>query len=180
MNAAEILAAFVARVDRDGERSFDYTHMDTGRLFSVRDSIKMRADGKFKFFFHGKPRYIAPPFFLCEMCPNGRMMEVNEAGEIVRAWDEPRIDETDSRVGPNELLAALRTMGIDVDAMVFFGHGYCIDSIYHDSLEACAESLDSNSPEPVTRPAPVVSDSEHLNFTAALAIDDRHRKCTQL
>jgi hypothetical protein len=125
MNASDISTAFVTHVD-DDERSYDYTHLDTGRRFSVRCSE--RADGKNR-------------FFLCELRPNGRMLEVNEEGEIVRAWDEPRIDETESRVGPNELLAALRTMGIDVDAMVFWGAGYSVDSIYHDSLETCAEFI---------------------------------------
>ena len=125
MNASEIFAAFVTHID-DDERSYDYSHLDTGRRFSVRCSE--RADGKNR-------------FFLCEMRPNGRMLEVNEQGEIVRAWAEPRIDETESRVGPNELLAALRTMGIDVDAMVFCGAGYSVHSIYHDSLETCAESI---------------------------------------
>jgi hypothetical protein len=125
MNASEILTAFVTHVD-DDERSYDYTHLDTGRRFSVRCSE--RADGENR-------------FFLCEMRPNGRMLEVNEQGEIVRAWDEPRIDETEPRVGPNDLLATLRSMGIDVDAMVFCGAGYSVDSIYHNSLETCAESI---------------------------------------
>jgi hypothetical protein len=125
VSASEILAAFVTRVD-DDERSYDYTHLDTGRRFSVRRPE--RADREKR-------------FFLCEMRPNGRMLEVNLGGEIVRAWDEPRIDEAKSRVGPNELLAELRTMGIDVDAMVFWGAGYSVDSIYHDSLETCAESI---------------------------------------
>ena len=75
------------------------------------------------------------------MRPNGRMLEVNEQGDIVRAWDEPRIDESESLVGPNELLAALRAMGIDVDALVFIGAGYSADSIYHNRLEVCAESI---------------------------------------
>jgi hypothetical protein len=125
MKPSEILAAFVPHVDED-ESSYDYTHLDTGRLFSVRCSE--RADGKNR-------------FFLCEMRPNGRMLEVNEQGEIVRAWDEPCISETESRVGPNELLAALRTIGIDVDAMVFCGAGYSVHSIYYDGLENCAESI---------------------------------------
>jgi len=105
---------------------FDYTHLDTGRRFSIRRDEG--ADGKIR-------------FLLCELRPNGRMLEVNEAGEMVRAWDEPRIDETESRVGPNELLAKLKTMGIDVDSMVFWGAGYSVDSIYHDSLDVCAESI---------------------------------------
>jgi hypothetical protein len=125
MNASEILTAFVTHVDGD-ERSYDYTHLNTGRQFSVRCSE--RADGKNR-------------FFLCEMRPNGRMMEVNEQGDIVRAWDEPRIDESESQVGPNELLATLRMKGIDVDALVFYGAGYSVDSIYHDGLEACAASI---------------------------------------
>jgi hypothetical protein len=75
------------------------------------------------------------------MRPNGRMMEVNDLGQVVRAWDEPRITKTDSRVGPNELLATLQSMGIDVDALVFWGAGYSVDSIYHESLETCAESI---------------------------------------
>jgi len=125
MNASEILTNFVTRVD-DDERSYDYTHLDTGRRFSVRRSE--RADGKNR-------------FFLCEMHPNGRMLEVDERGGIVRAWDEPRIHETESRVGPNELLATLRSMGIDVDRLVFVGAGYSVDSIYHKSLETCAECI---------------------------------------
>jgi hypothetical protein len=125
MNASEILTAFVTHVD-DDERSYDYTHLDTGRRFSVRRSE--RADGKNR-------------FFLCEMRPNGRMLEVDEQGAIVRAWDEPRINETESRVGPNELLVTLRAMGIDADALVFVGAGYSVDSIYHKSLETCAECI---------------------------------------
>lgn len=119
------LAAFVPRVD-DDEHSYDYVHLDTGRRFSGR--LSERADGK-------------KQFFLCETCPNGRMLEVNEEGETVRAWDEPRIDEAESRVGPNALLATIGTMGIDVNSMVFWGAGYSIGSIYYDSLEACAESI---------------------------------------
>jgi hypothetical protein len=46
-----------------------------------------------------------------------------------------------SHVSPNELLAALRAMSIDADALVFGGSGYSSDSIYHQSLEACAESI---------------------------------------
>ena len=125
MNVTQILTAFVTHVD-DGEPCYDYTHSETGRRFSVRRTE--RVDGK-------------SLFFLCELRPNGRMMEVNEQGDIVRAWDEPRIDESESQVGPNKLLTTLRTMGIDVDALVFYGAGYSVNSIYHDSLEACAEAI---------------------------------------
>jgi hypothetical protein len=127
VNSSEILTALVPSVEADdGESSFNYFHLETGRRFSVCRSG--RIDEKRR-------------FFMCELRPNGRMLEVDEQGEIVRAWDEPRIDETDSRVGPNELLATLRATGIDVNALVFYGAGHSVDSIYHDSMEACAKSI---------------------------------------
>jgi hypothetical protein len=32
-------------------------------------------------------------------------------------------------------------MDFDVEALVFLGAGYSVDSIYHESLETCAESI---------------------------------------
>jgi hypothetical protein len=124
---AEIKAAFALnRIKIANERSYEYTHLGTGRQFSVRLSAYARRKAQ---------------LFLCEMVPNGRMFEANDKGEIVRVWDEPRIQETESRVGPNELLATLRAIGIDVDALVFFGAGYSVDSIYQENLTICAESI---------------------------------------
>jgi hypothetical protein len=127
VTATEIRAALaIERSTVNHERSYRYRHLETGRQFSVRRCEHVR----------GRSR-----FFLCEMRPNGRMIEVNDQGDVVRAWDEPRITETESRVGPNELLATLRAMGIDVGALVFWGAGYSVNSIYHGSLETCAESI---------------------------------------
>ena len=127
VTGAEIRAALALEPNRvNDERSYGYTHRETGRRFTVRRSECRR----------GKSR-----LFLCEMRPNGRMMEVNDQGDVVRAWDEPRITKTESSVGPNELLSMLRATGIDVEALVFWGAGYSVDSIYHESLEACAESI---------------------------------------
>jgi hypothetical protein len=127
VSAAEIRAAFVLNRNKIGsERGYEYTHLGTGRVFTARRSEYARRKSA---------------FFLCEMVPNGRMFDINDKGDIVRAWDEPRIRETESRVGPNELLAALRAMGIDVDALVFWGAGYSVDSIYQDKLTICAESI---------------------------------------
>ena len=109
------------------EREYRYTHRETGRRFTARRLRHPRGQSR---------------FFLYEMRPNGRMLEVNEHGDITRAWDEPpRVEETDSCAGPNELLATLQTMGIDVDALAFWGAGYSVDSIYHENLEICAQSI---------------------------------------
>jgi hypothetical protein len=125
--AAEIQAAFVMEQSDDrGERRFAYTDLLTGRQFAVS-----RLN-----YAHRKHR-----FFLREMIPNGRMLEVNDRGDIVRAWEEPRIKEIESRIGPNELLATLRAIDIEVDALVFWGAGYSADTIYHESLKTCAESI---------------------------------------
>lgn len=127
MNAPDILAGFVLdQPDDNTECDYRYTHRTTGRIFTVRRSE--RVDGKSR-------------FFLCEMRPNGRMFEPDEQGYVKYAWDEPCIRETESRVGPNTLLATLRSASIDVDAMVFCGDGYSVNSIYHDSLQSCAESI---------------------------------------
>jgi hypothetical protein len=127
VSVPEIRAAFVLNRRRTcNERSYDYTHVDTGRKFTVRSSEYARRK---------------PQLFLCELVPNGRIFEANDKGDIVRAWEEPRIRATESRVGPNELLATLRAMGIDVDALVFWGAGYSVDSIYHENLKSCAESI---------------------------------------
>jgi hypothetical protein len=32
-------------------------------------------------------------------------------------------------------------MAIDVDALVFWGAGYSVDSIYQENLKSCAESI---------------------------------------
>ncbi len=127
VNAADILAGFaIDDSDVYQEREYRYTHRETGRQFTAR---RLR-------YPRGQSR-----FFLYEMRPNGRMLEVNEHGDITRAWDEPRVEETDSCVAPNELLATLQTMGIDVDALAFWGAGCSVDSIYHESLEICAQSI---------------------------------------
>jgi len=127
VTAAEIRAALaIERSVASQERSYAYRHCETGRQFFGRHCEYGRR--KFR-------------FFLCEMRPNGRMMEVNDLGKVVRAWDEPFITNTESRVGPNELFATLLAMGIDVEALVFWGAGYSVDSIYHESLETCAESI---------------------------------------
>src|SRR3979490_3266272 len=87
MDTSQTLPAFVTRGDSDNDEcNYRYTHPKTGRIFDVRRSE------------HGdaKSRY-----FLCEMCPNGRMFEPNEHGYVRYAWDERRIKEAESRVGPN-------------------------------------------------------------------------------
>jgi hypothetical protein len=127
VTSVEIRAALAIELSVPSqERSYAYRHCETGRQFTVRRSKDGR--GRFR-------------FFLCEIRPNGRMKEVNDLGKVVRAWDEPRITKTESHVGPNELFATLLAMGIDVEALVFWGAGYSVDSIYDESLETCAESI---------------------------------------
>lgn len=127
VTAGEILAGFAReRSAYSDEITYGYTHLETGRIFNVRRS-------------KSEPR--KRRFFLCEMVPNGRMAEYSDQGELSRAWDEPRITDTEARVGPNGLREALRTMGIDVEVLVLWGGGYCVDSIYHECLGACAESV---------------------------------------
>jgi hypothetical protein len=127
VNAADILAEFaIDRSHADGEREFRYTHRETGRQFTARRLQQTRAKLR---------------FFLCELRPNGRMLEVNERGDITRAWDEPRVEETEARVGPNELRATLQAMDIDMEALAFWSAGHSVDSIYHDSLETCAQCI---------------------------------------
>jgi hypothetical protein len=93
VSVPEIRAAFVLNRSRIcNERSYDYTHAGTGRQFAVRRSEYARRKSQ---------------LFLCELVPNGRMFEANDKGDIVRAWEEPRIRETESRIGPNELLVTL-------------------------------------------------------------------------
>jgi hypothetical protein len=127
VTAAEVRVALtIERSAVKKDRCYGYRHRETGRQFIVRRSMYGR--GEFR-------------FFLCEIRPNGRMMEVNDLGQVVRAWDEPCITKTESRVGPNEMLATLLAMSIDVGGLVFWGAGYAVDSIYHESLETCAESI---------------------------------------
>jgi hypothetical protein len=116
----------IERLGRGNERNYRYAHSETGRQFTVSRLAQARRRAR---------------FFLSELIPNGRMLAVNSRGDVIHAWDEPRIEEAVSRVTPNELLAALRAMGMDADALVFWGSGYSSDSIYHESLEACAESI---------------------------------------
>jgi hypothetical protein len=127
VDAAEIRRGFtVVRVNRDNERNYRYAHSKTGRQLTVSRLAQARRRAR---------------FFLSELIPSGRMLAINSRGDVIHAWDEPCIEEAVSRVSPNELLAALRAMGIDADALVLWGRGYSSDSIYHESLEACAESI---------------------------------------
>src|SRR5258708_37398313 len=94
VTAAKVRAGFmIDRPDGRAERSYHYTHRETSREFNVSRLAASRNRVR---------------FFLCEMIPTGRMMRLDEQGNVAHAWDERCILETASRVGPNELIATLR------------------------------------------------------------------------
>ena len=124
MNPADILANLTPL---DAELTeYEYTDEETGRIFEMRRGTHL--DG-------------APRFFLSEFCPNGRMGEWDERGYLIRSWDEPRIKLIEAQRGPNGLLPTLKTLGVDVASVILFSGGYSINSIYHDSLLACADAI---------------------------------------
>jgi len=125
MNAADILARFIPL---DAEASeFEFTDEETGRIFNVHGG--MRSDG-------------VAQFFLCEICPTGRMTESDGHGMANRSWVEPRIKLTEEQYGPNGLLTNLRALGVDVAAVAFSGAGQSVNSIYYASLAACADVIE--------------------------------------
>lgn len=126
-----ILAGFVIRLAEDeDEREYVYREPKTGRQFNVARSESIDDDG-----------YLFQRFFLYEMAPNGRICKLDANGNCIDAWDDPRIPETESRVGPNSLMHELRRQGIDPEMMVFTGGGYGVGSVYYPSLAACAAAI---------------------------------------
>lgn len=80
-------------------------------------------------------------FFLQEHTPNGRLVKTTSNGDILRAWDDPRINAIEKEHGPNGMISECERAGIDVSSMVFCGAGFSVDSRYLDSLEACAQEI---------------------------------------
>lgn len=117
--------------DHREEPSYSYTEPTTRRQFRIRGLTQVSDEGK-----------EAPSFFLEEMCPNGRMFSQQEGSErIDQVWDEPRIRELEASVGPNGLMAALAEHSIRPENMVFVGGGFGVGSIYHGSLQECAQAI---------------------------------------
>ena len=107
-----------------------YTDPETEREFGIRFLDA-----------HGQPGRDARRYFLEEYVPTGRLAEFNEKGHCVRSWEEPRIRETEARVGPNRLIATLRELEIPLDQLVKAGGGFVVGSIYYARLRDCAIAI---------------------------------------
>ena len=81
-----------------------------------------------------------PTFYPFEFCPNGRLCRTDKKGLVTDAWDEPIIQETLAKHGPNNLISRLKGL-VDEDHMVFEGGGYGIDSKYYPTLNAAVDAI---------------------------------------
>lgn len=101
-------------------KTFIYQHPESGRQFEIREMTK---------------------YWLCEMTPNGRLVELDDAGNCIRGWDEPQIHKLEKEAGPNGLLDACKNAGINPAQMVFVGAGFSVNSRYFESLSDCLEAI---------------------------------------
>lgn len=135
MNSAEqILSALVPKLGHaSDDRVYAYLDGDTERSFAIRRSENLDE--------LGKPYF---QYFLEEYTPNGRMVTCDKRGNVTQAWDEPLIQETEQRVGPNSLMQSLRAAGLNTQQMVSVGGGYGVGSIFYSSLEECAKAISAS------------------------------------
>jgi hypothetical protein len=131
--AKTIQAAFVTHLPNDDDsedRSYSYRDNATERDFEIRrfDNVDEK----------GRP---CPRYFVSEFEPNGRMCETDSRGHVTRGWDEPLIQETEARVGPNLLMTELRNAGVDPTHMVRMGGGLGVGSRFFPTLEECAQKI---------------------------------------
>lgn len=132
MDIDSVLHAFVPRLplEDDGTLVYHYKDPATGRSFGVRRSE------------HPEPTPQKPyRYFLEEFVPNGRMGRFDASGHCLDAWEEPRIAQLKAQVGPNGLIQALQAEGLDLEALIHTGGGYCLGCIFHDSLRECATAV---------------------------------------
>lgn len=135
-NKEQILAGMVVVLPTGGRslgnssvRNYRYTDADTGRMYAVTRS---ETD-------------LGHRYFLEEFAPNGRVGELNEAGLCVKAWDEPIIQETEKRVGPNQLMSELAAIGFThFDQLLFNGGGYGVGTKFYTSMEDCAAEIEAS------------------------------------
>lgn len=113
----------------DEERMYTFNDPITERQFQIRRTFNSEN---------------VREYFMWEMTPNGRLVEVNEKGLATKGWDDPRISDLEVKVGPNGVIAKCRELGIDPEAMVLIGAGYSVNSKYHSSMESCALAIASS------------------------------------
>lgn len=127
--ADKIMTSFVVLLagEDEGDRNYAYTDQMTGRQFLIRRS--MGPNNAYR-------------FLMGEMEPNGRMFDRNDKpGNRTPSWVDDRIKELDTKYGPNGLMAALKKHNIDPQSMIFTSASYSVNSIFHSSLESCAEAI---------------------------------------
>lgn len=129
-DAALIRAKLIPRRPPSGaSEEMDYRYDDevTGRMFQIRQYGSIKAGDA--------------EFFLEEFVPNARICDHGKDDGSETCRDEPLITDVEALVGPNGLLDNLRRHDIDPDAMVYSGGGIGIDSLYHRSLDECAQAI---------------------------------------
>lgn len=124
---ARSIEASLTRVAARGDREWSYADPRTGRRFELREA----GDGEAR-------------VLLGEYVPNGRMVEVDRSGKVLRSWREGAIDIAERRHGPNGFEKAAEAMGLDRSSIVFEGTGYGLDSLYFETrLEAAGAIADA-------------------------------------
>ena len=126
-----VLAAFIPSLPLKGEEhEYSFRDPETERSFEVLRFEALNEQ------FQPEIR-----FFLSEQVPNGRACETNKSGHVIHAWDLPGFKAMVASVGPNGLMGELRASGVDTDTLVSEGGGFGIDSVYHASLDMCAQEI---------------------------------------
>ena len=106
-------------------RLYSYTDEITGRMFHIR---RLGED---------RPSYT---YFLEELTPTGMVVRSDSANlAVIR---DTRIADFEESQGPNKVIAACISAGIDPERMAFSGAGFSVNSIYHPSLIACAKEIE--------------------------------------
>ncbi|MBC8742760.1 hypothetical protein F6X40_40495 [Paraburkholderia sp. UCT31] len=117
--------------DEDDDRTYSYADSKTRREFQIHRSEELDDANK-----------PCARFFMSEFVPTGVVITgKNKKGHVTRSEVEPAIAETEKRLGPNGLMQALDEAGIDTMNLVQMGGGYGVGSIFHSSLEGCAEEI---------------------------------------
>ncbi|MBK1666555.1 hypothetical protein CKO28_00675 [Rhodovibrio sodomensis] len=108
---------------RGASNDYDYEYRaPNGRTFEARE------------FLHSDQ-----PFFVSEIKPNGRIMQLNAEGHVIGSSESPRIEALAQ--DPNSFLTNLRAEGFDEETVTFTGEGFGVTTVYHPSLEAVAQKI---------------------------------------